>query len=134
MSIIKAAPYGSHFFGSLVKSAYLIIHKRTIDVTERRLELIDMEKRYLLYKFCRDGDRHLITWLTASGVEEANLAVKLLRKNHPQEQDLTLGEGEFFEIIEENQLKSGEWEQAMEALSLRKVGLYTVVAKEGNND
>ncbi|MFT5701150.1 MAG: hypothetical protein ACI8ZB_004039 [Desulforhopalus sp.] len=80
-----------------------------------------MGKRYLLYKFCRDGDRHLITWLTASGVEEANLAVKLLRKNHPQ--DLALGEGEFFEIIEESQLKSGEWEQAMEALSLRKGGL-----------
>lgn len=93
-----------------------------------------MGKRYLLYKFCRDGDLHLITWLTASGPKEANLAVKLLRKNHPQEQDLVLGEGEFFEIVEENQLKSGEWEQAMQALSLRKGGLHPVVAKQGNND
>lgn len=93
-----------------------------------------MGKRYLLYKFCRDGDRHLITWLTASGVEEANLAVKLLRKNHPQEQDLILDEGEFFEIIEENKLKSGEWEQAMQTLSLRKGGMHTVVTKERNKD
>lgn len=90
-----------------------------------------MGKRYLLYKFCRDGERHLITWLTASGVEEANLAVKLLRKNHPQEQDLVLGEGEFFEIVEENRLKSGEWEQAMQALSQRKGGLYPPGRKEG---
>lgn len=93
-----------------------------------------MGKRYLLYKFCRDGDRHLITWLTASGLDEANLAVKLLRKNHPQMQDLALGEGEFFEIVEENQLKSGEWEQAMQALSQRKGVLESMDAKEGNND
>lgn len=90
-----------------------------------------MGKRYLLYKFCRDGDRHLITWLTASGLEEANLAVKLLRKNHPQVQDLALGEGEFFEIVEENQLKSDEWEQAMQSLALRKGELHSVVAKGG---
>ncbi len=47
-----------------------------------------MGKRYLLYKFCRDGDRHLITWLTASGMDEANQAVKLLRKNHPRSRTL----------------------------------------------
>jgi hypothetical protein len=88
-----------------------------------------MDMRYLLYKFCKDGDRHLITWLTASGFEEANLAVKLLRKNHPQAQDLTLSEGEFFEIIEENQLKPGEWEQAIEILSQRKEGLHSDVEK-----
>lgn len=93
-----------------------------------------MGKRYLLYKVCRDGDHHLITWLTASGLDEANLAVKLLRKNHPQNQDLALGDGEFFEIVEETQLKSGEWEHAMQVLSLRKGGLHFVVAKEGNND
>ncbi len=93
-----------------------------------------MAKRYLLYKFCRDGDHHLITWLTASGLDEANLAVKLLRKNHPQVQDLALDDGEFFEIIEEIQLKSGEWEDAMQVLSLRKGGLHSVVAKEENND
>ena len=93
-----------------------------------------MGKRYLLYKICRDGDRHLITWLTASGMEEANLAVQLLRKNHPQVQDLALEKGEFFEIVEENRLKSGEWEQAMKTLSLRKDGLCSVVAKERNND
>ncbi|TKB28042.1 hypothetical protein FCL47_00685 [Desulfopila sp. IMCC35006] len=62
------------------------------------------------------------------------MSVKLLRKNHPQLQDLVLGEGEFFEIVEESRLKSGEWEQAMQALSLRKGGLSSVVAKEGNND
>jgi hypothetical protein len=101
-----------------------------MDVSERRRELIDMGKRYLLYKFCRDGGRHLITWLTASGLDEANLAVKLLRKNHPQAQDLALGEGEFFEIVEENRLKPGDWEQAMEVLSQRKGGLDPVVAKE----
>jgi hypothetical protein len=95
---------------------------------------MDIDKRYLLYKFCRDGDRHLITWLTASGKEEANLAVKLLRKNHPQVQELALGEGEFFEIVEENQLKPGEWEQAMQVLSLRKGGLSPLVANEGYND
>ncbi len=92
-----------------------------------------MDKRYLLYKFCKDGDHHLITWLTAAGMEEANLAVKLLRKNHPQAQDLVLGEGEFFEIIEEHQLKSGEWEQAMKTLSLRKGGLHSEIAKNENN-
>ena len=67
-------------------------------------------------------------------MDEANLAVKLLRKNHPQVQDLTLDKGEFFEIVEENRLKPGEWEQALQALSLRKDGLCPVVAKEGNND
>jgi hypothetical protein len=101
-----------------------------MDVSERRRGLIDMGKRYLLYKFCRDGDRHLITWLTASGLDEANLAVKLLRKNHPQVQDLALGEGEFFEVVEENRLKPGEWEQAMQVLSQRKGGLDPVVEKE----
>ena len=93
-----------------------------------------MSKRYLLYKICRDGDHHLITWLTASEMDEANLAAKLLRKNHPQDQDLILGDGEFFEIVEETHLKSGEWEQAMQVLSLRKDGLHSVVTKEGNND
>ena len=93
-----------------------------------------MGKRYLLYKVCRDGDHRLITWLTASGMEEANLAVKLLRKNHTREQDLILGEGEFFEIIEEKRLKSGEWEQAMQDLSLRKGGLSPVVAEKGSID
>ncbi len=66
-------------------------------------------------------------------MEEANQAVKLLRKNHPQEQDLALDKGEFFEIVAENQLKSGEWEQAMQTLSLRKGGLHPLIAKEGNN-
>ena len=92
-----------------------------------------MGKRYLLYKFCRKGDRHLITWLTASGLQEANLAVKLLRKNHPEVPDLALGEGEFFEIVEEKQLKSGEWEQAIKTLSLRKDKLQPVVAKAGKD-
>jgi hypothetical protein len=92
-----------------------------------------MGKKYLLYKFCRDGSHHLITWLTASGTEEANLAVKLLRKNHPQVEDLALGEGEFFEIVEENHLKSGEWEQAMEVLAQRKDGLHSMIGKEENN-
>jgi hypothetical protein len=82
-----------------------------------------MDKRYLLYKFCRDANRHLITWLTASGLEEANLAVKLLRKNHPQVPDLVLGKGEFFEVVEESQLKPGEWEEAMRILAGRKGGL-----------
>lgn len=90
-----------------------------------------MGKRYLLYKFCGDGDRHLITWLTASGLEEANLAAKLLRKKHPQVQDLALGDGEFFEIVEERRLKPGEWEQAMQVLARRQDELHPVVAKGG---
>jgi len=93
-----------------------------------------MGKRYLLYKFCRDGNRHLITWLTASGLQEANLAVKLLRKNHPLAQDLALGEGEFFEIVEENHLKSGEWEAAMQILSRREGGLHSADAEKGNKE
>ncbi len=93
-----------------------------------------MGKRYLLYKICRGGDHHLITWLTASGLDEANLAVKLLRKNHPQDQDLALDDGEFFEILEESKLKSGEWEHAMQVLSQRKGGLHSVVTKAGNNN
>lgn len=93
-----------------------------------------MGKRYLLYKVCRNGEHHLITWLTASGLDEANQAVKLLRKNHPQDQDLCLGDGEFFEIVEETHLKAGEWEQAMQVLSLRKDGLHSVVAKKGDKD
>ena len=93
-----------------------------------------MGKRYLLYKVCRDGDHHLITWLTASGLDEANLAVKLLHKNHPQVQDLALGDGEFFEIVEETRLKPGEWEKAMQVLSLRKDGLNSVAGKERTND
>jgi hypothetical protein len=62
--------------------------------------------------------------LTASGTQEANLAVKLLRKNHPQVDDLILGEGEFFEIVEEHHLRPGEWEKAMQTLSERKGGLH----------
>jgi len=93
-----------------------------------------MGKRYLLYKFCRDGNRHLITWLTASGLQEANLAVKLLRKNHPLAEDLALREGEFFEIVEEYHLKSGEWEEAMQTLSRREGGLHSPAAEEGNKE
>ncbi|MDX9894837.1 hypothetical protein [Desulfofustis limnaeus] len=119
---------------SIARSDYPVTLEKTTDFAPRKEGLTDMDKRYLLYKFCRGGDRHLITWLTASGMEEARLAVKLLRKNHPQEQDLALGEGEFFEIIEENQLKSGEWEQAMQVLSLRKGGLHTTVGNKGNDE
>ncbi|WP_051309950.1 hypothetical protein [Desulfogranum japonicum] len=93
-----------------------------------------MDKRYLLYKFCKNGERHLITWLTASGLEEANQAVKLLRKNHPQAQNLVLGEGEFFEIIEEHQLKPGEWEQAINTLALRKDGGLNSEVTGGNDN
>ncbi len=93
-----------------------------------------MGKRYLLYKFCRNGDRHLITWLTAAGLNEANLAVKLLRKNHPGNQDLALGEGEFFEILEEAKLSSDEWEQAMQTLSQRRDGLQPAAAADGSTD
>ncbi len=93
-----------------------------------------MGNRYLLYKYCRDRNRHLITWLTASGLQEANLSVKLLRKNHPQEEDLILGEGEFFEIVEEHRLKPGEWEQAMQTLAQRKNGLDPVNQKEPTRD
>lgn len=96
--------------------------------------LVNMDNRYLLYKFCKDGDRHLITWLTAAGMEEANLAVKLLRKNHPHTPDLILGEGEFFEIIDENRVEPGEWEQAMKTLSLRKDGLHSMVTQKENSD
>ncbi len=91
-----------------------------------------MDNTYLLYKFCKNGERHLITWLTASRLEEANSAVKLLRKNHPQAQDLVLGEGEFFEIIEKSRLKPEEWEQAMKTLSLRKGGLHYEITKNEN--
>lgn len=90
-----------------------------------------MGKRYLLYKFCRDRERHLITWLTAEGLKEANQAVKLLQKNHPLDQDLTLHDGEFFEIIAEHQLKTGEWEQAMAELSQKKNGLQPAVSEPG---
>ncbi len=89
-----------------------------------------MSKRYLLYKFCRNAEHHLITWLTAEGLKEANLAVKLLQKNHPLSQDLALGSGEFFEIIEEHQLKPGEWEKAMQELTLRQDGLQPQAEKK----
>ena len=124
----------STFLASIVRGDYPVTLGKTTEFALRKEGLIDMDKRYLLYKFCRSGDRHLITWLTASGMEEARLAVNLLRKNHPQEQDLALGEGEFFEIIEENQLKSGEWEHAMQVLSLRKGGLQTAVGNKGNDE
>lgn len=91
-----------------------------------------MGRRYLLYKFCKDRSHHLITWLTASNLDEANQAVKLLRKKYPEAEDLILGDGEFFEIIDESHLKSGEWDQAIEDLASRKSGLHVAVAR--NNE
>jgi hypothetical protein len=79
-----------------------------------------MAKRYLLCKCGSDQERVVIDCFTASCMDEANQAVKWLREHHPERQDLRVGPGEFFELLEEGHCRPEEWEEAMQELIKRK--------------
>jgi hypothetical protein len=83
-----------------------------------------MGKRYLLYK-CGGQGRVPIDCFTASCMAEANQAVKWLRQHHPEREELSLEEGEFFELLEEGHCPAGEWESALEALNRRRADKST---------
>lgn len=78
-----------------------------------------MDKRYLIYKCSVDGKR-VITCLTAYDLKEAHEALRWLQKHHPEERDLMLGEGEFFEILEESHIPEDELREAMARLKIKK--------------
>ena len=79
-----------------------------------------MEKRYLLRK-CGSGFKPVpIDCFTASGMAEANEAVKWLRQHHPERQDLQLASGEFFELLEEGHCPPAEWEADLAELERKR--------------
>lgn len=77
-----------------------------------------MDKRYLIYK-CSPDRRRVITWVTAYDLNEAHEALQWLRKHHEGNLDLRLGEGEFFEILEESHIPPEEWREAVAQLQLK---------------
>ena len=80
----------------------------------------NMDKHYLIYK-CFPGKRKRpLTCLTAFNLEEAHQALQWLQKHHEQEMNFKLGEGEFFEILEESHILPEEWQEAMEQLKMEK--------------
>lgn len=78
-----------------------------------------MDKHYLLYK-CSPGGRKVITLITAYDLQEAHEALRWLEKHHEGEIDYRLGEGEFFEILEEGHISAEEWREALAQLNLQK--------------
>lgn len=77
-----------------------------------------MDKRYLIYK-CSPDRRKVITWLTAYDLKEAQEALRWLQKHHVEDVDFSLGDGEFFEILEETHITPEEWQQAMAQLKTK---------------
>jgi hypothetical protein len=71
-----------------------------------------MSKSYLLYHCCNGGLRLPVAVFTADGVDEAREAPTWLRRRHPENKLLSLGPGEFFEVIEKEQCPPEEWENA----------------------
>jgi hypothetical protein len=80
-----------------------------------------MAKRYLLSKR-GSSEPVFIDCFTASCMDEANEAVKWLRQHNPERQDLRLGPGEFFELLEEGHCSSEEWEAGLAALDRERAG------------
>ena len=79
-----------------------------------------MGKRYLLCKCGSGPERVVIDCFTASCMDEANQAVKWLRDHHPEREELRIGPGEFFEVLEEEHCAPEEWEAAMAELERRR--------------
>lgn len=77
-----------------------------------------MDKRYLIYKCCSGKEKKPLTCLTAFNLEEAHQALRWLRKRHEQEANFRLGEGEFFEVLEQSHVPPEEWREAMRQLNI----------------
>jgi hypothetical protein len=77
-----------------------------------------MDKRYLIYKSCSGEGKKPLTCLTAFNLEEAHQALRWLQKHHEQDVNFRLGEGEFFEVLEESHVPPEEWQEAMRQLNM----------------
>lgn len=80
-----------------------------------------MDTRYLVYK-CSAAARRPIACFDACGHEEAQDTLAWLKKRHAEEEDFRLGPGEFYEIMEKEQVPTGEWKEAMDRLCRQKGG------------
>lgn len=74
-----------------------------------------MTKTYVLYK-CTGDSRIPLAVFSAANLDEANEAPTWLKRKHPDRPGLMLGPGEFFEIIEQSQSSTEDWEQAVAAI------------------
>lgn len=79
-----------------------------------------MDKRYVIYKCCADRHKKPITWLTACDLREAQEALRWLCRHHHDDEDLHLGEGEFFEVLDEDHITPEELEEALAAVQKKK--------------
>jgi len=80
-----------------------------------------MDTRYLVYKFS-GVTRRPIACFDACGHDEAQDTLAWLKKRHAEEDDFRLEPGEFFEIMEEEQVPAEEWQEAMNRLCRQKGG------------
>ena len=80
-----------------------------------------MDTRYLVYK-CSATVHRPIACFDASGPDEARDTLAWLKKRHGEEEDFRLEPGEFFEILEKDQVPAEEWEEAMNRLCRQKGG------------
>jgi hypothetical protein len=78
-----------------------------------------MGKRYLLCKCGSGSERIVIDCFTASCMAEANQAVKWFKEHHPERRELSIGPGEFFELLEEGHCSQEEWEAGLAELERR---------------
>lgn len=79
-----------------------------------------MGNRYLLLKHDAEGRSEPIDSFTASGMEEAKDALRWMRMHHPEREDLKVGAGEFFEILEEEHCPPEEWKSLLERLDRKR--------------
>jgi hypothetical protein len=79
-----------------------------------------MDKRFLIYKCSADMKKKALICINASDHDEAHEALAWLEKHHPENEDYKLGEGEFFEVLEEVQIPPDEWQEAMACLNKGK--------------
>lgn len=84
-----------------------------------------MTRTYLLFKCGGDGRRLPLAFFSADSAVEAREAPGWLRRKHPDQADFSLGEGEFFEIIEQGQCPAEEWEAALAALGAVVLSRHT---------
>lgn len=80
-----------------------------------------MDTRYLVFK-CSVAIHCPIACFDACSHEEARETFKLLKKRHADEEDFRLEPGEFFEILEKDQVPVEEWEEAVNRLCRQKGG------------
>ncbi len=67
-----------------------------------------------------DGTKKPIDCFTADNMTEAKEALRWLKEHHPERDELNLGGGEFFEILEEDFCLPAEWERTLEIFKQNK--------------